>query len=340
VTPHMRGLVLGKFLPYHAGHAHLIRTARQSVDELLVLVCSIAREPIEGSLRFQWVRDSHPDCRVIHVAEELPQEPSEHPDFWPIWTDVIARFAGPVDIVFTSESYGDELARRIGARHVCVDRERRAFPVSGTAVRTDPVRHWKFLPPAVRPHLARRVAILGAESTGKTTLASQLAHEFKTVWVPEFGREYCLDRDPRSLTDADFEAIARGQALAEERLVASSNGVLICDTELHTTCTWSELMLGRCTPWLREAAAARRYDLVLLLGSDSPWVNDGTRVLEKRRAEHTRLLESALRSAGRIWTPLAGSFASRWTDAVRAVSALTEAKAPRVVGWTDPKVTK
>lgn len=50
----LRGLVLGKFMPYHAGHAHLIRTARASVDELTVLVCSIAREPIDGVLRHHW----------------------------------------------------------------------------------------------------------------------------------------------------------------------------------------------------------------------------------------------------------------------------------------------
>jgi len=68
-----RGLVLGKFLPYHAGHPHLIRTARAQCDELTVLVCSVRREPIPGALRFRWVRDAHPDCRVVHVAEEVPR---------------------------------------------------------------------------------------------------------------------------------------------------------------------------------------------------------------------------------------------------------------------------
>src|SRR5690348_6780398 len=97
-----RGLVLGQFLPYHAGHAHLIRTARAAVDELVVLVCSIESEPIPGPCRFAWVRDAHPDCRVIHVAEEVPQAPEDSAAFWPIWTDLIARYAGKVDVVFTS----------------------------------------------------------------------------------------------------------------------------------------------------------------------------------------------------------------------------------------------
>src|SRR5688500_10481303 len=152
-----RGLVLGKFLPYHAGHAHLIRTARAAVDELVVLVCSIEREPIPGALRYGWVRDSHPDCRVVHVAEEVPQAPGDDASFWPIWIDLIARRAGAIDVVFTSEDYGDELARRIGARHLSVDPSRLTFPVSGTAVRADPIRHWELIPTAVRPYFVRRV---------------------------------------------------------------------------------------------------------------------------------------------------------------------------------------
>lgn len=325
----MRGLVLGKFLPYHEGHAHLIRTARASADELTVLVCSIAREPIPGGHRFQWVRESHPDCRVVHVSEELPQEPSEHADFWPIWTDVINRYAGRVDVVFSSEDYGDELARCLGATHVCVDRARHTVPVSGSAIRAEPLRHWEYVPRVVRPHLALRVAIVGTESTGKTTLAQRLAERFGTAWVPEFGREYCSDRDARLLTESDFEAIAWGQAMAEHEYAARSNGVLICDTELHTTCTWSELIIGRCPPWIRAAAAARRYDLILFLGHDSPWVDDGTRVLELRRVEHTRLLESELRAAGRPWATLDGTFAEREAVAVQMVQALADSGTTR-----------
>ena len=82
---------------------------------VIVLVCSIERETIPGATRFAWVRDSHPDCHVVHVAEEVPQTPDESADFWPIWTDLIARHAGTVTTVFTSEDYGDELARHIGA---------------------------------------------------------------------------------------------------------------------------------------------------------------------------------------------------------------------------------
>jgi HTH-type transcriptional repressor of NAD biosynthesis genes len=325
-----RGLVLGKFLPYHTGHAHLIRSARAAVDELTILVCSIAREPIEGALRHRWVSMAHPDCRVIHVAEELPQAPDEHPAFWPIWIDVIERYVGDVEIVFTSEDYGEELARRLTASHVCVDRDRAAVPISGTAMRRDPFGHWEFVPPVVRSWLVRRVAIVGAESTGKTTLSKQLADVFQTEWVREFGREYCEGRDALMLALEDFEAIGRGQLEAEDAAATLANRVLICDTELHTTCTWSEMIAHARPLWLVEAARERRYHLVLLLGEDVPWVNDGTRVLQDRRAEHTRRLRTALESAGQDYVELRGPYEGRLGRATKLIQALLEPTSARI----------
>jgi HTH-type transcriptional regulator, transcriptional repressor of NAD biosynthesis genes len=318
-----RGLVLGKFLPYHAGHAHLIRTARAAVDELVVLVCSVQREPVPGALRFRWVRDSHADCHVVHVAEEVPQAPEDDPAFWPIWTDLIARYAGTIDTVFTSESYGDALARCIGARHVSVDPSRLTVPVSGTMIRADPLRHWEFLPTQVRPYYAKRVALLGTESTGKTTLAGWLARRFETAMVEEYGRPYCDTRPALSLQLHDFEAIAWGQATLEDDAALGANRVLICDTDLHTTATWSDLVIGTRPAWLTAAARARHYDLVfLLLDTDTSWVDDGTRVLSGRRAEHTRRLREELDAAGRQYVVLDGDFARRQRSAERVVAAL------------------
>jgi NadR type nicotinamide-nucleotide adenylyltransferase len=318
-----RGLVLGKFLPYHLGHAHLIRTARAQVDELIVLVCSIQREPIPGALRYTWVRDAHPDCHVLHVAEEVPQAPEDDECFWPIWIDLISRYAGEVDVVFTSEAYGDELGRRIGARHVCVDQTRSAVPISGTAIRADPLGQWDYLPPQVRAHFARRVAIVGPESVGKTTLAEQLAHDLETTWVPEFGRAYTEGRDARQLSLDDFEAIARGQLLWEDDAAARANRVLICDTELHTTCTWSDLIVGSRPSWLTAAAVERRYDLMLLLDDDLPWIDVGTRVLASRRREHLDLIRRELVAAHRNFVVIRGDGTARRVAALHHIREAT-----------------
>jgi HTH-type transcriptional regulator, transcriptional repressor of NAD biosynthesis genes len=318
-----RGLILGKFLPYHLGHAHLVRAARAQVDELSVLVCSIDADPIPGGLRYQWVRDAHPDCRVIWVDEEVPQAPDDDPEFWPIWVDLIARRAGRVERVFTSEDYGDELARRLGAAHVSIDRERVTVPISGSAIRRDPMKNWEFIPPHVRPYFVRRVAFLGAESTGKSTLCERLAAELSTMWVAEYGRLYCEQGRPAmDLLRVDLEAIAWGQATWEDEAALSANRILLCDTELHTTATWSDITIGYRPDWMTEAARARRYELMILLDADVPWVGDGTRVLQDRRIEHTIRIREELDSAGRTYVTLSGSFDERAAAAQRLVDAL------------------
>ena len=149
------GFILGKFLPLHRGHMHLIDYGRRRVDQLTVLVCSLKREPIPGELRYQWVKDLFPDVNVQHYGEDIPQYPEEHPDFWGIWLRTIRLFVptGP-DVVFTSETYGDQLAEVLGARHECVDIARSTFPVSGTALRNDPRKYWDLIPPLVQAYYA------------------------------------------------------------------------------------------------------------------------------------------------------------------------------------------
>ena len=317
----LEGLVLGKFLPPHAGHLHLVETARAAVDRLTVLVCSLAREPIAGTLRHAWMRELCPSAHVVHVDEELPQEPAESADFWPRWIAAIRRHVprGP-DLVFTSEAYGDELARRLGARHVAVDRERRRFPISGTRVRADPLAAWPFLPGPVRAHFVKRVAVFGSESTGKTVLAERLARTYGTVWVPEHARAY-LDAKG-TLEPGDLDAIARGQVADEDRLARVAERVLFCDTELDTTVIYGEAYFGAVPAGLRAAAAARRYDLYLLCDIDVPWVADRWRDFGDRRAEmHARFVGALAKRTAPVQR-IAGTWDERFASARSAVDAL------------------
>lgn len=152
------GFILGKFMPLHRGHMHLIETAQSRVTRLTVLVCSLARDPIPGALRYQWVRELYPAVNVQHFTEDAPQYPHEHPDFWAIWRAIVLRYCPAPDVVFTSETYGDKLAAVVGAQHACVDIARTVFPVSGTAVRANPRAYWQFIPPPVQAYFAPTLA--------------------------------------------------------------------------------------------------------------------------------------------------------------------------------------
>jgi NadR type nicotinamide-nucleotide adenylyltransferase len=320
------GMILGKFLPPHRGHQYLIDFAREKVDHLTVMVCSIEREPIPGRLRFEWMRELYPDLNVVHVTDENPQEPGEHPQFWDIWIESIRRFIpeGP-DLVFTSEEYGDELAHRLGSRHVLVDIDRSVVPISATKIRENPFDNWQYIPECVRPYFVKRVAIVGPESTGKTTLSANLAERFQTAWVPEFARDYLEEKYPQeSLTISvdDIEDIARGQAKSEDQLARKANKVLVCDTDLITTTVWSEHFLGYCPDWVKQAAEARNYDLYLLTDIDVPWVAEPQRVGDHLRADFLRRLRHELDSRKRAYTLISGSYEDRLVKAAQTIDRL------------------
>src|SRR5688572_21020032 len=101
------GLVLGKFMPPHEGHLHLVEFARAYCDELTVVVGTLEREPIPGHLRFEWMRElASPFANVVHLTDELPQDPSEHHEFWALWQSALKRIhPAPLDYVFASEPY-------------------------------------------------------------------------------------------------------------------------------------------------------------------------------------------------------------------------------------------
>jgi len=324
------GLILGKFYPPHAGHLHLIDAARAKVDRLTVLVGSLKRETIPGERRVEWLRELRPDVEFVPLTDENPQLPHEHPRFWEIWTESIRRLvpAGP-DLVFSSERYGEELARRLDARHVLVDLDRAAVPVSGSAIRENPFAHWEHLPPPVRPWFVARIAIVGSESTGKTTIARALAERWKTAWVPEFARGYLEERGPVDAAPgetaicrlADIEPIGRGHLASEDRIAREANRVLFCDTDLTVTDVLSTEYFGSTPEWVVAASQdTSRYALTFLTGIDVPFEADWQRDRPHKRGEMHEKFRAALGRRGRRYVELTGSHDERLRRADAAIA--------------------
>ncbi len=144
-----------------------------------------------------------------------------------------------------------------------------------------------------------RIAILGPESSGKTTLAQALAQVLPGAYVPEYGRAYC-ERFGNQCTAQDLAHIAAGQLLAEDEAAARQPHLpLVADTDVLTTCTFAELYLGHCPPVLVEMARLRTYDHTFLLPATLPHQPDAIRLFGHRRAEHFALLQSHLQAANR-----------------------------------------
>ncbi len=313
------GLVLGKFLPPHQGHVYLIEFANRYVDQLTVVVDSLDSQPIPGDLRAQWLRDMFPGVRVVQTAGENPQDPSEHPEFWKIWRESLGQaLGGQVDYLFASESYGVRLAHELQATFVPVDISRTAIPISGTAIRESPLEHWQFLPRIVRPYFAKRICIFGPESTGKSTLARDLAIHFNTVVVPEYARGHIEYRGGQVSLE-DMIPIARGQIASEEALALDANRLLICDTDVLTTTIWSHWLFRSCPEWIQEQADRRDYTLYLVTDVDVPWVADQVRFLpEERRTFFDRCIEE-LERRRRNYHIVRGTWEERFQSAVQAI---------------------
>ncbi len=135
-----------------------------------------------------------------------------------------------------------------------------------------------------------RVAILGAESTGKSTLAAALAVRYATLWVPEYLREF-VDTHQRTPREDEQLSIAATQLEREATAAATAERFLFCDTTPLMTALYSRFYWGRVDERL-DALAQRRYDLTIVTAPDSPWEADGLQRESEavRRTVHEQLL--------------------------------------------------
>ncbi len=143
-------------------------------------------------------------------------------------------------------------------------------------------------------YIVKRVCILGAESTGTTTLAKELANRFKTAWVVEFGRYYSICKKASKFSrweNKEFEYIAKIQNSMEDQLALYANKVLFCDTNALVTYAWQEYFLGKGTREVEAQFKNRKYDLHVITDIDIPYVQDEVRRGKRRKQFHERLIE-------------------------------------------------
>jgi NadR type nicotinamide-nucleotide adenylyltransferase len=166
----------------------------------------------------------------------------------------------------------------------------------------------------------RRLVVTGSESTGKTTLAGELAKQLGGVVCPEFAREYA-DTKGAPLDRHDVEAIAMGQIGREDRVAAGLPAIMVLDTDLFSTAVYGPEYYGELAPWIEREALHRRGDLYLLMDIDVPWVPDPRRDRGHRRHEVHALFRAILEKHGLAYVTISGSWDDRRERAVAACEA-------------------
>lgn len=169
-----------------------------------------------------------------------------------------------------------------------------------------------------------RVCLIGAESTGKTELAKELARHFDAPWVPEYSREYA-ERVNRELSYMDVMPIARGQLELEERIAADARDLLILDTDLLSTVVYSRHHFGACPAMIEALARQRLADLYLLLDIDVPWVADPVR--DSGHTLHEQFCE-ALEEFKAVTRTISGGWDQRYERAVGVIEAARQRAHP------------
>jgi HTH-type transcriptional repressor of NAD biosynthesis genes len=316
-----KGLVLGKFLPFHKGHIELINFAQENCDELTVLVCSVKDEAISGKIRFDWIADfyqTNPKVKPIHLEYDeklLPNTSVSSEEVSRKWANYLTKNFPPFDYIFSSEKYGDFLAEFLRAKHIPFNLSKNKVPVSGTLIRQNPFQYWNYLPEIVRPYFVKKVCLVGTESTGKSTLTVKLAKHFETSFVPEMAREIIeqtIECKPEHL-----QQIAELHAQTIFEKTKSANKLLFVDTDINITRSYSKFLFNNeleVADWIENA---NKFDLYLYLKKDANFVQDGTRLVQTERDQLDKSHRQTFQEKNISFIEIGGSWEDRFNQAIK-----------------------
>lgn len=181
--------------------------------------------------------------------------------------------------------------------------------------------------------MIKKIVIIGPESTGKSTLCEQLAAHYKTLWSPEYAREYLLQHGTGYSYD-DLLTIAKGQLALEEKNLSVlttqhspstiHHSPLFIDTDMYVMKVWCEFVFGNCHPWILQQIVERRYDLYLLCNVDLPWVKDELREYPdlETRSRLYQIYKDIMINQSTPWVDISGNYEERLQTAITAVDAL------------------
>jgi len=289
-----RALVIGKFMPVHAGHIALIRFAAAHSDEVIVSMSYTEQDPLLHELRYQWLREIFKGEKNIQVAivhDDFDDESLPWPERSKLWADFLTNKYSPVDFIVSSEEYGELVAQHLGAKHLSFDPSRKQIPVSASLIRLKPFQYWQYIPTVVRPSFVKKICFYGPESTGKSVMAKHMTDYYHTEVVPEVAREI-LNNNDFSLDDIIRIGHAQTQRVLDTAKTA--NKIMFCDTDLITTQIYCRHYLHHVPEVLYQLEKQIHYDQYFLFDIDVPWVADGMRDLASRRREMFNVFKQEL----------------------------------------------
>ena len=245
--------------------------------------------------------------------------------------DIKAAIGTHIDAVFCGSDYSG--TNRFESLY-CPESEviyfdRREVPISSTEIRFDPYKQWDYLPPVCRPYYAKRVLIVGGESTGKSTPVQNLAMAYNTNYVSEVGRETCEAAGGEAFMNMDdLEENLIRQKAGEIAAARNCNRLFFVDTDALTTMFYSAFLLAdkdqvsKCAALATAISALSKWDLVLFLEPTASFVQDGTRseTIAADRAKYSEQIRALFSSHGIPVVLCGGDYADRFDRAKQEIA--------------------
>ena len=291
-------VVFGTFAPLHQGHIDLIQRAKRQCDRVCVIVSGYKGdrgEEVDLPLqkRFRYIREGFSNDELTQIYKLDETELPRYPLGWEPWLktalETIQYNAEREELVFFvgEKTYQEELEARGFQAHL----QERQFGISGTLIRENPSKYWKYIAQPFRRQFTKKVLIMGSASNGKTTLAKDLARFYDAPVSLEYAREYQIKNNVRDdeLTPKDYYYLLLGQYDQTSKLIDSSanRGLVIADTNSLVTKGYYDYYMEVEGPETSmtdtfdnlfvSILAKEKWDLILFVQPIGSYVNDGFR---------------------------------------------------------------
>lgn len=322
------GLFPGKFNIIHQGHISAALEAYSFVDHLYIVVLYDEEYEEERYTEFgipvispwtreRWWKTIMRDLENVTVLSLSSKNTFNFCD-WEQSTKEMLEVTGPVTDIFSSELEYETFFKKLyptSQIHTLIKKR----GISATQIFKEGIyASWSLLPRIVQNYFVQKIVILGAESSGKTTLTRKLALWYQTEKVEEVARrfwEYYGGGFGKVLDSEDYKALTYQQKNQEYQKIKKANRFLFIDTETIVTQVWLNLYENTELTVLDAIANDEKYDLYLLIKPDLPFVQDGTRNFEKERLIIYQKMKEHLIKYNKPYVVLAGTASQQFEQA-------------------------